>query len=80
MHIYSIKYGNKREPKSCFGQVFNFKLSQGTLTEGRTLSTVDLLPNSSLDKLQTFFAFFKTTHLNEEVNGTEPSPSGSVPW
>ncbi len=23
---------------------------------------------------------YKTSYLNEEVNGTEPSPSFSVPW
>jgi len=27
-----------------------------------------------------FFLFYKTTYINEEVNGTEPFPSGRIPW
>jgi len=48
------------------------------------LSTDDLLVLSSLDQLllilSTLFTFCKTVYLNEEVKGTEPSPSASVPW
>jgi hypothetical protein len=56
------------------------------VTAGRgRLSTVDLLVLTSLDWLlltmQTLFTFFyKTSYLNEEVNGTEQSPSVSFPW
>jgi hypothetical protein len=30
--------------------------------------------------MQTFFSFFKTSSLNEEINFTEPSSSVGVPW
>ncbi len=43
-----------------------------------------LLELTSLDqlllKIQALFTFYKTSYLNEEVNGTEPFPSFSVPW
>jgi hypothetical protein len=43
------------------------------------------LPSSNIVKLllkyRLFFSiFYKTSYFNEEVNHTEPSPSGSVPW
>jgi hypothetical protein len=43
------------------------------------LSTVDLLVLTSLDQLLfilkiVFTFFYKTSYLNEEVNGIEPSP------
>jgi hypothetical protein len=48
------------------------------------LSTIHLLAQTSLDQLRlilkTFFTFYKTSYLNEEVNRTEPSPSVSIPW
>jgi hypothetical protein len=47
------------------------------------VSTVDLLIITRLDQhlfmLKTN-PFCKTTYLNEEVNGTEPSPSFGIPW
>ncbi len=43
------------------------------------IGTVDLLALTSLDLLLfIFFIFYKTTYLNEEVNGSEPSPSISA--
>jgi hypothetical protein len=53
---------------------------QGSLTEG---DTVDLLVLTSLDQFvfkNIIFLFYKTSYLNEEANGTEPSPSVSIPW
>jgi hypothetical protein len=51
--------------------------ARNTNWRGR-LSTVDLLVLTSLDQLllilQTFFLFYKTSYLIEEVNHTEPSP------
>ncbi len=44
---------------------------------------IDLLILASLDQLlvilQTYLLFNKTSYPNEEVNGTEPSPSVRVP-
>jgi len=45
-------------------------------------STVDLLVLTSLDKhllLITYLTFLRSKYLNEEDNGTEPSPLVSVP-
>jgi hypothetical protein len=51
---------------------------QGTLTEGATLNTIDLLVLTSSDesifKLQTLFTLNKTIYLKKEVNRTELSP------
>ncbi len=48
------------------------------------LSTFDLLVLASLDQLILIEYFIdlcnKTSYLNVEVNGTEPSPSVSFPW
>jgi hypothetical protein len=48
------------------------------------ISTADLLLLTSshqlLFMLKQCFDFFKTTNLNEEVNGTESCPSVRVPW
>jgi hypothetical protein len=48
------------------------------------LNTVDLLVLTCLDQLiliiQILFTFYKTSYLDEEANGTEPSRSVSVPW
>ncbi len=49
------------------------------------LSAVDLLALASLDQLIfilkiLFQIFDKLRHLNEEVNGIEPSSLESVPW
>jgi hypothetical protein len=49
--------------------------NQQTLTEGE-ISTVDLLVLTGLDMLlfiENIIYFFKTSCLNKEVNGTEPS-------
>jgi len=47
------------------------------------LSTADLLTHTSLDlqvfMMQNYLLFYKTSYLNEEANGTKPSPSVSVP-
>jgi hypothetical protein len=47
------------------------------------ISTVDLLVLTNLGQLlliiQTFFTFYETNCLNDEVNCAEPSPSVSVP-
>ncbi len=45
-------------------------------------STVDLLVLTSLDQLLFCWNmfFYKTRHLNEEVECTEISPSVSIPW
>ncbi len=54
------------------------EFNQGSLTEGKRLSTVDLLVLTSLDQLLFYeniiFLFYKTSYLNWEVNRTEPSP------
>ncbi len=57
--------------------------SRETLLKGRH-STVDLLALTRLDQLlwmkRTLFNFYyKTRYVNEEVNRTEPSLSGSIP-
>jgi hypothetical protein len=49
------------------------------------LGIIDLPVLTTLDQLffvmKILFAlFFKTSYLNEEVNGTEPSPSDIVAW
>jgi hypothetical protein len=48
------------------------------------LSTVDLLVLTSLDQLLFYWKYLtffqKTSYPNQEVNGTEPSPSVSIPW
>jgi len=61
---------------------------QGSLTEGEG-STKETLLNgkayTNLFRLAPFYTeniiyiFSKTSYLNEEVNGTEPSPSVSIP-
>jgi hypothetical protein len=55
------------------------------LLKGKRISTVDLLVLTSLDQLlfivkKLFLLFDKTSNLNEEVNGTDPSTSVRVPW
>ncbi len=49
-------------------------LNQVTLTEGGQLSTIDIPGLSSLDQ-----RLCKTSYLKEEVSGTDPTPSVSVP-
>ncbi len=57
--------------------------SRDALLKG-SISTVDLLVLTSLDKLlfklKLIFPFFKTTYLNEEVNFTESSTPVRAPW
>jgi hypothetical protein len=73
--------------KNIFGKVICSKpvlgLNKEPLLKGR-LSAVDLLVLTSLDQLLlvllSLFTFYKTSHLNEELNCTEPSPSASIPW
>jgi hypothetical protein len=54
---------------------------QGTLSEEeRTLSTVDLQPQISSILNENFtYIRYGTSHLNKEVNCTEPSPSVCFP-
>jgi hypothetical protein len=59
------------------------KTPQGTLTEGedsvRLTSLFQLVKISSFLYLKHYLPFFKQAALSEEVNGTEPSLSVSVP-
>ncbi len=82
-----------REPKSCLSRVFNFKLDCFVMctTEWRIQAHPSLelktrprfCPVSwslSMVALIAFFFFLPIErYLNEEVNGTEPSPSLRVP-
>ncbi len=57
---------------------------QGILTEGegsvRLTSSHQLVQISCFSNWNCTFIFYKTTHINEEVNCTEPSLSARVPW
>ncbi len=55
-------------------------MDQGSLTEGRRPSTVDLLVITGLDQLLFYieginYLCCQTSDLNEDVNCTEPPPS-----
>jgi hypothetical protein len=56
--------------------------SQGSLNEGRSISTINLLVFTSSEQIfliLNYIFFYKTTYLKEEVNRTEPSPFDRVP-
>ncbi len=61
----------------CAHPRLNIALGREALLKGR-ISTVDLHVLTGLDhllfKLNLVYLFYKITHLNEEVNRTDPSP------
>ncbi len=67
--------------ESFFSAAINIKAeTREPLLKGR-LNTVDLLPLTSLYKrlfkFKIIITFSQTSYITEEVNGTEPSSSGS---
>jgi hypothetical protein len=59
-------------------------LNPGNTFRSGRFCTVDLLVLINVDQLlfilKEIFFFYKTSYLDGEVNGTEPSHSVSVPW
>ncbi len=77
------------EPAMTFFTLCVFSPMVAADTPGNTnwkgrLSAVGFLELTSLDQLllilATSFTFYRTSHINKEVNCTEPSPSVSFPW
>jgi hypothetical protein len=63
------------------GNAIQTKVGSGNPYPKGRISTFDLLELTSLDQLifkmkKYFPLYYKTSYLNEEVNRTEPSPSG----